>query len=278
MAMSMTKLPERAEEATANGGRGRRPWALSSTAVQRLAVVAVLAGIWQAVVELGIIRAAFLPSPTMILAAGYELAQDPAIRLAMVQLLVVFLVAFLLAALAGVIVGVAMGGSRFVNAVLKTPVLTLYSTPKIIFIPLFVIFLGFDTRAAILYGAVAGFFPIAITVTGGVQMIDETLIRATRSLGASRWQQFIRLTVPATMPALAAALWYGCKHSLLGVLIMALYSSSDDAIGYYIKLNTATLNSDRVYAIIGALALFAMLLGGLWRMQEIRSSKWQENP
>jgi ABC-type nitrate/sulfonate/bicarbonate transport system permease component len=243
----------------------------------RAGVVAVLIiwlGAWELTVQAGWISKTFAAAPTQVAVAVVELAGLPEVRSAFLAALAMFLVAFAIAAVAGVLAGAALGLSQIAHRIFHPIVLGLFSTPKMIFIPIFILIAGFGVESKIAYGAVSGFFPIAVTVTAGVRMVDRRLLLALRSLGASRWQSLRTVILPASLPAVIAALWYGMKHSLLGVLIMELFASQG-GIGHYISQYTSTFRPDRVYALVFSMALFAILLGSFWRWQEKRFSRWR---
>ena len=46
------------------------------------------------------------------------------------------------------------------------------------------------------------FFTIVINVLGGARSIDIRLLRAAQSMGATRWDMFWRIVLPATLPSI----------------------------------------------------------------------------
>lgn len=256
------------------GSRSR--WRPSGTSLGIVAVLAVWLVAWEATVRTGLISSTFAAAPSEVAVAMVELAGNAEVRAAFGGAIGMFVVAFAIAAVAGVLAGAAMGLSRIAYRTFHPVILGLFSTPKMIFIPIFILVAGFGVASKISYGAVSGFFPVAVTVTAGVRMVDRRLLLAARSMGASRLQTLRGVVVPGSLPAVMAALWYGMKHALLGVLIMELFASQE-GIGHYIGLYTSTFRTDRVFALVLGLALFAIALGSLWRWQEKRLSRWRGN-
>ena len=239
-----------------------------------MAVLVVWLVAWELTVRTGLISSTFAAAPSEVAVAMVDLAGDGDVRNAFLGAIGMFLLSFAIAAAAGVLAGAAMGLSKVVHRTFHPVVLGLFSTPKMIFIPIFILVAGFGVVSKVSYGAVSGFFPVAVTVTAGVRMVDKRLLLAARSMGASRWQALRGVVIPGSLPAVMAALWYGMKHSLLGVLIMELFASQA-GIGHYIGLYTSSFRPDRVFALVLGLALFAILLGSLWRWQEKRLSRWR---
>jgi ABC-type nitrate/sulfonate/bicarbonate transport system permease component len=117
-----------------------------------------------------------------------------------------------------------------------------------------------------------------VTVTGGVRTIDTQLLVATRSMGASRWQMLVRVIVPGALPSMIAAMWFGLKQALGGVLLAELFISGGQGIGYWITQYTSLFQPENVYALILGLSLIAILLGTGWRWVENRVSGWRASP
>jgi NitT/TauT family transport system permease protein len=186
----------------------------------------------------------------------------------------IFAVAFGVAAAAGIVFGGLMGLSRTLYDVLHPIVTTLFAAPKMIFIPIILLVLGFGTSANLVYSAISGFFPIAITVTAGVRAVDNRLLLASRSLGATGRQQFRAVVLPASAPAVVTALWFGVKHTLLGVLIMELFASQK-GVGYFISKWAAARQTDKVFAMILLITIFASALGVLISLVGRRVDRWR---
>ncbi len=64
------------------------------------------------------------------------------------------------------------------------------------------------TYPAIVIGLVHAYLPYAIlTIYVSLQSIDDSLIEASRSLGATRWQAFRRIMLPLSMPGVLAGVF-----------------------------------------------------------------------
>jgi spermidine/putrescine transport system permease protein len=85
------------------------------------------------------------------------------------------------------------------NALVRT-----YSWTMVLREPLDILF----TYPAIVIGLVHGYVPYAVlTIYVSLQAVDDSLIEASRSLGATRWQAFRRIIVPLSMPGVLAGVF-----------------------------------------------------------------------
>ena len=100
------------------------------------------------------------------------------------------------------------------------PVLSgMFAVPLTMFFPLFVLFFGIGPDSKVAYGAVYAFFPIALNTIAAFSNVDEIYLRASRAMGASGWQQFRYVYLPAALPVTLTGLRIGffiCIASVLG--------------------------------------------------------------
>jgi ABC-type nitrate/sulfonate/bicarbonate transport system permease component len=261
----------RADRGPPRGRLSQQSW---RTRAGIVGVLVVWLASWEITVQAGWVSKTFAAAPSQVAVAVVELAGLPDVRAAFLGAILLFLAAFGIAAVVGVLLGAVMGLSRIAHRIFHPIVLGLFSTPKMIFIPIFILVAGFGIESKISYAAMSGLLPVAVTVTAGVRMVDRRLLLALRSLGATRWQSLRTVVIPASLPSVLAGLWYGMKHALLGILIMELFASQG-GIGHYIGLYTSTFRPDRVFALVFGMALFSILLGSFWRRQEKRFSRWR---
>ena len=190
-------------------------------AVQAASIAAGLA-VWELAARAGWIDPLFVPSPSAVLRAFGRIRSTALASLA--DTLAKTAVAYVLAVVLGVGGGLVIGSMRSLRQVLNPYVIALYGTPKILVLPWIVLFLGFGTAPAIFYGTIHGLFPILVLVIGGVRDVDRTLVTVARSLGASTWQLYWKVILPAIVPTVLAGMRLGIVFCLLGVLVVEMFA------------------------------------------------------
>ena len=182
----------------------------------------VLLGIWEAVARAGWVDPLFLPAPSAVAAAFPRMGREALAGLG--DTLAKTAVAYALSVVLGVAGGLVLGSARILREVLNPFVVALYGMPKILVLPWIVLLLGFGTTPAILYGAIHGFFPILVLVAGAVRDVDRTLVSVARAFGASPWQLYAKVVLPAIVPTVLAGMRLGIVFCLLGVLIVEMFA------------------------------------------------------
>jgi len=189
--------------------------------LQALSVLGVLLA-WEAVARLGWVDPLFVPAPSAVAGAFTRIGRGALAGLG--DTLAKTAVAYLLSVTLGVGLGITIGSVRTLRDVLSPFVVVLYGMPKILVLPWIVLLLGFGTTPAVVYGTIHGLFPILVLVMGGVRDVDRNLISVARAFGASTWQLYWKVILPAIVPTVLAGMRLGIVFCLLGVLIVEMFA------------------------------------------------------
>src|SRR5690606_16896474 len=100
----------------------------------------------------------------------------------------------------GVVVGAVLGRVIWLDRALQPLLVTLFVTPKVALVPMFIIAFGFGMTSKVVTAAILAFFPIMLNVMLGVRSVEAGHREVMRSLHASRWQTFRYLDLPSTLP------------------------------------------------------------------------------
>jgi len=189
--------------------------------LQAASLVVVLAA-WEGLARAGWVDPLFVPAPSAVARSVPSLA---AVALAgLADTLAKTAMAYAVSIVAGVAAGLVLGGARVLDDTLRPFVIALYGMPKILVLPWIVLLLGYGTLPAVVYGALHGFFPVLVLVSGAVRDVDRHLLTVARAFGARPWQLYLKVVLPAIVPAVLAALRLGVVFCLLGVLVVEMFA------------------------------------------------------
>ena len=192
------------------------------TALLQAGSLVVLAGLWEGVARAGWVDPLFVPAPSAVAGALGRIGHSALAGL--VDTLLKTAIAYALSVVVGVTLGIAIGSVRALREVLNPFVIALYGMPKILVLPWIMLLFGFGTAPAIVYGTIHGLFPILVLVAGGVRDVDRTLIGVARAFGATPWQLYWKVVLPAVVPTVLAGMRLGIVFCLLGVLIVEMFA------------------------------------------------------
>ena len=251
---------------SATGQRLPPPW------VTRIGVIIGLLILWEALGRMG--TALFFSPFSKVVMSGHQIFLEAEVRQALLTTGWILALAFVLSLVLGLILGLTIAMSKFTYQTFMPVLLLLYAIPQITILPLFVLYFGNGPASKIAFGVSHGLFPVAVSVIAGVQGIKPILLTSAASMGATRAQIFRRITLPYLVPSLFTGMRLASTAALLGVLLAELYASAG-GVGHFTRRFSETFQPDKLYALIGALALMAIALNEAMRRLERRFSKWR---
>lgn len=240
----------------------------------QLAIWFSIVGAWELAPRLGAISPLILPPFSVVAARTAHLVTVPATLEAFGVTLGLAALAFALALTAGLALGLVIGANRFAEAVVDPFATTLASTPKSMFLPLFILILGFGYRTEALFSVLYGFFPIFLTTVAGIRQVKPSLVTKARSLGASPRQIYTKVILPSIVPTVFSGVRIGLNFTLLGVLLVEMIAPQS-GIGRLMVIARDTLDARDLMAYIFITALIAMLVNRWLLVGEARLSRWR---
>ncbi len=163
-----------------------------------------------------------------------------------------------LAILLAVPLGLILGQSRRLDAIFSPVIYLLYPIPKVVLVPVLLLFFGIGDLAKIVIIFMILFFQVLVLVRDQAAAIRPELVQSVRSLGAGRRALFRFVYLPATLPAVLTALRVSVGTAV-AVLFFAESFATSAGLGYYIIVETWTrLAYAEMYAGVVAMSLLGL--------------------
>jgi NitT/TauT family transport system permease protein len=164
----------------------------------------------------------------------------------------------LLAILTAAPAGLPLGQSRHANRLLSPIIYLLYPIPKVVFVPIILLFFGIGDAAKIAIIFLILFFQILVLVRDQAATLRPELIQSVMSLGAGRRALFQYVYLPASLPAILTALRQSVGTAVAVLYIAELFATTR-GLGYYIYFEGSTLlDYPAMYAGIIAMSLLGL--------------------
>jgi NitT/TauT family transport system permease protein len=226
----------------------------------RLAAVAIALAVWQAVVLSGWRPDYLLPGPVPVLRRLAADLTQPVFYGAMAITLERALWGFGLAIALGSVVGAVVARNRVLRAAIGSLITGLQSMPSIAWFPLAILLFGL-TEGAIGFVVLLGAAPaIANGLISGFDQIPPLLIRSGRAMGASRFQLFRHVLLPASLPAFIGGLkqgWAFAWRSLMAGELLVIISNHP-SLGVRLQLARETADAEGLLAAMVVVLVIGM--------------------
>jgi NitT/TauT family transport system permease protein len=224
----------------------------------------VVVAIWSLLSYGGVYDEFFLPSPTKVAEAGYELFahQDFAYDVWASTFRIV--VGFALSAAIGIPLGVAIGSFRVAQAFFEPVIAFVRYMPASAFIPLLIIWFGLANPEKIAVIFIGVFFPITLLIADVSANVPRELLHSAYTLGAARRQVFFRVLLPASWPGVVDNLRIGMGWAWT-YLIVAELVAAERGIGHVILTAARFGNTDQLIAGIIVIGMIGLVFDVFFR-------------
>ncbi len=141
-------------------------------------------------------------------------------------------ISYSLATVAGIALGLAMARIRIVANIVEPYIEVLRPIPAVAWIPLAILMWPTEEGSIIYITLLGALFPIVLNTIDGVRRTPEVLIRAARSLGATRRSVLWHVVLPAAFPSIRTGMIVGMGVSWFSLLAGEIISGQY-GIGYF---------------------------------------------
>lgn len=237
-----------------------------------LAAVVLLALIWEIVVHVFVIPPRYLPALSLVLGDAWS------VRAALVVSFGKTLLETVCGFAAGGLFGFACGVlfSRF--RALERSVFPLFvlsqTVPVIAFGAIVVIWFGNALMAKVVIAFYLTFFPVVVNTLRGLRACDPQRIDLLQSFGASPWQLFFKLELPAALPVIFVGLRVGIALSLAGAIVGEWFGDTS-GLGAMILEAMYYEHIPQLWGLIIVCGIMGALLYGVMAGTERRFVWWR---
>jgi len=171
---------------------------------------------------------------------------------------------FILGSLAGMVVGLLMGSFVTIRRLLEPYIETLRFIPAVAMITIAVIWFGIGETSKIFiifYGTV---FVVVITTATGVAAIPRNKIRAAQSMGATRGQLFLYVTLPAVVPDILTGMKVAMANAFT-IIVAAELVAAQRGIGTILWNARVLMLTEDIFVALVTLAALGFVVDRSFR-------------
>ncbi len=200
------------------GERGERLRRLAWATARPLPIIG-LAIAWELFANSGKVTPFMLPPLSDVLVRIWNdaTAGDLAINTALT--LYRALAGFVISALGGVTLGLAMSRSAGAHWFFDPIVSVGFPMPKIAFLPIIILWLGFFDASKIAIVVFDAIFPVVTATVAGIASVERELIWSARNMGANDRELTWQILIPAALPQILTGLQVALPLSLIVAVV-----------------------------------------------------------
>lgn len=254
---------------------GRKDYTGRQRVVIGAVSVVALFAIWEFATRTFDIPTLFLPSISQI---GEALARSHDAGMLLPNAMIsinLFVWSMLLSLAIAIPMGIVIGAVDVLNRTFTTWLWAIYTSPRIVFIPLVLLWAGISTTAKVIIIVISAVPPATVVIIEGVKTVEGSLLRVARSFGASRQQSLRLVILPATLPYIGTGVRMAVSRGLVGLFGAELFTGHN-GLGYLLLDASKRYQTPLVFGILGVYLLFCMTAIAGSSSLEKRLSRWRE--
>jgi len=239
--------------------RWRRLRSAAIVFVTQVALLAVLLGFWDHMTANNKQAAFMFGSPSAMAGFLGQMVGDGSLWRDTYVTGLETLLGFLVGNFFGTVIGLSLWYSRFVSRVVEPFVIALGSIPIIALAPIIIIWFGTALISKVAMSTLSVVIVALVTSYKGAVGVDPDQVNLMRTLGASKFQIFRKLVVPASLADIFAGLKLTVGFALIGAIVGEFMSSSE-GLGHAIFKAGSLYIIPKVFAALVATIALALLL------------------
>jgi len=174
----------------------------------------------------------------------------------------------------GIVLGLAAGIARAFDEMLSPLVFLTYPVPKIVMLPVFMLWFGIGDLSKVMIIALACFYPAFINAYYGARATPRILVWSARNMGASRARIFRRVVLPGALPQIFAGLRVALALSFI-VMFATEMINARSGLGHLIREAENSLRFDLMYVSLLTIAILGYAGDRLLRAARARFLRWE---
>lgn len=225
----------------------------------RVLLLTLIVTVWQTVVPRR--GQPFMATPFGILEAVPQvLLNDPMVWPGAVETFGVAARGIGVAIVVGTLIGLLMGRIPLLARAVSPYVNGTYATPMIAVLPLFTLWLGFNTSATLALTVFAALPPMAVAAYDGARAIPVRYLEVAESFGARRRDVWFGIGIPSSLPFLLAGFRLASGRALSAVVIAEFLIGTGNGLGNHVMRLAQTFRHDQAIVAVLILTLVGLFL------------------
>ena len=185
-----------------------------------------------------------------------------------------FALGLAIAVVIGLPLGVVLGRSNTLNAMFDPFVTAFNATPRLVFLPLIMLWFGLGLEAKVVIVVIGAVFPLLINTYEGVRNADKVLINVVRSFGANEWDIARLVVLPNALPYIVSGLRLAVGRAVLGIVV-AEFFGSEQGLGVMMVQAAGRYQVDVVFSGLIIFTVLSLAMTALVQILESRLGRWR---
>jgi ABC-type nitrate/sulfonate/bicarbonate transport system permease component len=244
--------------------------------LRSIASVLMLFAIWEAAARAHLAPPILLPAFSVVAAELGRVIADGSLAGDLILSLYRAFAGLALAGTLGTLIGMLMARSRAVHWLMDPLVALGFPSPKIAFLPVFILWFGIESLSKILLVAFACVLPVIIGTFNAARAVNRVLLWSAFSLGTTQQALLVHVILPACYPRIFATLRIALPVALITTFTAEMVAGGG-GMGATLVYSQRFFESPTVFAYILVMLGIGLVLDAAVRRFQQRYLAWAED-
>jgi NitT/TauT family transport system permease protein len=222
----------------------------------------------------GRVNPILFPAPWDVATAFRSLVTSGTLWPALLTSLQTLTLGFLISLAIGLAGGILTGRIPLLQTILNPYIEAIYATPRVVIIPLVILWFGVGDSGRLFLVVIGTFVPILVNTNIGIRNARKDLIEVGRSFGANERQLIWNAILPGAVPYIVAGMRIGIGRALIGVVLSEIFLDLT-GLGGLIQTDVSYFRVDRMIAVVLVYSMLGIVLMLAADRIERRFSGWR---
>lgn len=182
---------------------------------------------------------------------------------------------FLIGTSMALVLGCLIGWYKIMEYLFDPLIEAVRPIPPLAYIPIIIIWFGIEEFSRVLIITIACFLVCIVNVIAGMKNVPQVYVDAASTMGATRFQVFRTVAIPAATPFIFTGLRIALAAAWT-TLVASELIAAQNGLGFLLQEGRRYFLTDQVMMIIVIIGFCAFIMDRTFRMIQARLMQWSE--
>jgi ABC-type nitrate/sulfonate/bicarbonate transport system permease component len=147
--------------------------------------------------------------------------------------------------------------------------------PRIALVPLIILWAGLEFVGKVTILVSVAIFPITVNTYSGIRDVRGSMLEIGRAYGATEWQIFWKIVLPAAVPFIMAGIRLAVGLAIIGIIVAEFFTAISGLGGMIVEYANVFATA-KLFVPIIVIAIVGVVLTELVMWLERRMSRWRQ--
>jgi len=223
--------------------------------------------IWEVVYKVGveylrIWKPYMFPSPFTVIKTLFDLIKDNTLGVAILASMKRIIIGYSISLIIGVAIGLTMVRFKYLDENMSPLLLGLQTLPSITWLPFAILWYGLNESAIIFVITIGSTFAIALAIVSGMKNVNPLYIRAAKTMGASGFNIYRNVTIPASLPNVISGMKQGWSFAWRALMAGEMLTATT-GLGQVLTVGRDLADMSQVVAVMVVIIVLGLTVDKL---------------